>query len=188
MVLCVDEQTSVPPRTRQAPPWAAHRGPPVRVAHEYPRQDALKLCAGFDPRTGKVYATTAVRKRQVDCIAFLEHGDWQIPPTSTTMHVRLDNVRRHKGKQGPAWGAPHPRFVFHLPPGHCSWRHQGEHWFSLLQRKRWPLADVADKHPWAERLMACVAEWNEHARPFRWSTKSVAKVMAKCENPVAKAA
>jgi hypothetical protein len=36
--------------------------------------------------------------------------------------------------------------------------------------------------------MAFVAEWNEQAHPFQWSTKSVAKVMAKCENPVAKAA
>ena len=36
--------------------------------------------------------------------------------------------------------------------------------------------------------MAFVAEWNEHAHPFQWSTKSVAKVMAKCENPMAQAA
>ena len=33
-------------------------------------------------------------------------------------------------------------------------------------------------HP-AERLMAFVAEWNAHAHPFNWSTKSAAKVMAK---------
>jgi hypothetical protein len=28
----------------------------------------------------------------------------------------------------------------------------------------------------AERLMAFVAEWNAHAHPFNWSTKSAAKV------------
>jgi hypothetical protein len=33
----------------------------------------------------------------------------------------------------------------------------------------------------AERLLAFVAEWNAHAHPFQWATKSVAKVMAKCE-------
>jgi uncharacterized protein involved in tolerance to divalent cations len=49
-------------------------------------------------------------------------------------------------------------------------------------------ADFADKKHLAERLMACVAAWNEQAHPFRWSTKSVAKVMAKCDNPVVKAA
>ena len=29
--------------------------------------------------------------------------------------------------------------------------------------------------------MTFVAEWNTQAHPFNWSTKSVAKVMAKCE-------
>jgi uncharacterized protein involved in tolerance to divalent cations len=57
-----------------------------------------------------------------------------------------------------------------------------------LGRKRLQSADFADKKHLAERLMACVAAWNEQAHPFRWSTKSVAKVMAKCDNPVVKAA
>jgi hypothetical protein len=61
-------------------------------------------------------------------------------------------------------------------------------WFSILQRKRLQIADFADKKHLVERLMALVTEWNEHAHPFRWSTKSVAKVMAKCENSVVKAA
>jgi len=65
---------------------------------------------------------------------------------------------------------------------------QVEQWFSILQRQRLQIADFADKQHLAQRLMAFVAEWNEHAHPFRWSTKSVAKVMAKCENPMAKAA
>ena len=65
---------------------------------------------------------------------------------------------------------------------------QVEQWFSILQQKRLQIADFADKKPLAERLLAFVAEWHEHAHPLRWSTKSVAKVMAKCENPVAKAA
>jgi hypothetical protein len=57
-----------------------------------------------------------------------------------------------------------------------------------LQRKRLQIADFADKHHLAERLLAFVAEWNEHAHPFQWSTKSVAKVMAKCASPMDKAA
>jgi hypothetical protein len=66
--------------------------------------------------------------------------------------------------------------------------HQVEQWFSLLQRKRLQIADFADKQQLAERLMAFVAEWNAQAHPFRWSTQSVAQVMAKCENPMTKAA
>jgi len=188
MVLCVDEKTSLQPRTRKAPTLAAQPGQPVRVEHEYIRKGALNLFAGFDTRTGKVYATTAERKRQVEFIAFLEHVDREIARHITTVHVVLDNLRMHKGKQVQAWLAKHPRFVFHFPPVHCSWMNQVEQWFSILQRKRLQIADFADKKHLAQRLIAFVAEWNEYAHPFQWSTKSVAKVMAKCEGPVAKAA
>ena len=176
------------PRTRKAPTLAAQPGHPVRVEHEYPRTGALNLFAGFDTRTGTVYATTAERKRQVEFIAFLEHVDQEMAPHITTIHVVLDNVRRHKGKQVQAWLAKHPRFVLHFPPVHCSWMNQVEQWFSILQRKRLRIADFADKKHLAQRLMAFVAEWNAHAHPFQWSTKSVAKVMATCANPMAKAA
>jgi len=124
----------------------------------------------------------------VECIAFLAQVDRETAPTSTTMPVVLDHVRMQKGTQVHAGLANHPRFVWHFPPGHGSWMHQVEPWCSLLQRKRLQSAAFADKTPLAERLMACVAEWNAQAHPFRWSTKSVAKVMAKCENPMAKAA
>ena len=187
-VLCVDETTSLQPRTRQAPTLVAQPGQPVRVEHEYARKGALNLFAGFDTRTGKVYATTAERKRQAECIAFWEHVDREMAPDITRMHVVLDNLRMHKGKQVQAWLTKHPRFVFVFPPVHGSWMHQVEQWFSILQRTRLRIADFADKQPLAERLMAFVAEWNEHAHPFQWSTKSVAKVMAKCESTMAKAA
>jgi len=188
MVLCVDEKTSLQPRPRKAPTLAAQPGRPVRVEHEYVRKGALNLFAGFDTRTGKVYATTAERKRQVEFITFLEQVEQEIALHITTIHVVLDNVRMHKGKQVQAWLAKHPRFVFHFPPGHCSWMNQVEQWFSILQRKRLRIADFADKQHLSQRLMAFVAEWNDHAPPFQWSTKSVAKVMAKCESPMAKAA
>ena len=188
MVLCVDEKTRVQPRTRTAPTLAAQPGTPVRVEHEYARKGALNLFAGFDTRTGKVYATTAVRKRPVEFIAFLDHVDRESAPVITKIHVVLDNVRIHKGKHVQAWLSQPPRFVLHFPPVHCSWMNQVEQWFSILQRKRLRIADFADKQHLAERLMAFVAEWNAHAHPFQWSTKSLAKVMAKCEHQVVKAA
>jgi hypothetical protein len=188
MVLCVDEKTSLQPRTRKAPPVAAHPGRPVRVAHEYTRKGALHLFAGCDTRTGTVSATTAARKRPGEFLACLAHGDQEMAPHSTTGHVGLDTLRRHTGKQGQAWLTKPPRVVLHCPPVHCSWMPQVEQWFAIWQRKRWRIADCADKQPLAERLMACVAAWHTHAHPLQWSTKSVTKVMAKCENPVAKAA
>lgn len=141
----------------------------------------MTLFAAFDTRTGKVYGLTAERKRPAEFIAFRELLDREIPAAVTTVHGVLDNLRMHKGKQVQAWLAQHPRFVFHHPPVHCSWMNQGEQWFSIRQRKRLCIADFASKAELAERLQAFIREWNEVAHPFQWSTKSVAKIMAKCE-------
>ena len=181
MVLCVDEKTSLQPRTRKSPTLPARPGMPVRVEHEYERKGALNLFAAFDTRTGKVYAHTAERKRQKEFIEFLEKLDQEIPDHIAKIHLVMDNLRMHTGKQVQAWLEKHPRFKFHHPPVHCSWMNQVEQWFSILQRKRLRIADFADKAALAERLQAFIAEWNQVAHPFKWSTKSVAKVMAKCK-------
>ncbi len=181
MVLCVDEKTGLQPRPRKSPSLAAQPGRPVRVEHEYGRCGALNLFAAFDTRTGRVYGRTAERKRQAEFIAFLEQLDREIPATVKTVHVVLDNLRMHKGQQVQAWLAKHPRFIFHQPPVHCSWMNQVEQWFSILQRKRLRIADYADKAALAERLQAYIHEWNQVAHPFKWTTKSVAKVMAQCQ-------
>jgi len=180
-VLCVDEKTSLQPRTRKSPTLAAQPGRPVRVEHEYERKGALNLFAAFDTRTGKVYAHTAERKRQKEFIEFLEQLEREIPAPITKIHLVMDNLRMHTGKQVQAWLEQHPRFKFHHPPVHCSWMNQVEQWFSILQRKRLAIADFADKDHLANRLQAFVTEWNEHAHPFHWSRKSVTKIMAKCE-------
>lgn len=187
-VICVDEMTNVQPRTRLAPTRPARPGRIMRVEHEYKRCGALNLFAGFDTRSGEVYARTAPRKRQVEFIAFLEELDAAIPASGTTVHLVMDNVRMHKGQLVHAWLAAHPRFVCHFPPVHCSWMNQVEQWFSILQRKRLRFADFADLATLAERLLAFVREWNAHAHPFNWSTQSVTKVMAQCATPTALAA
>jgi transposase len=139
------------------------------------------LFAAFDTRTGRVYGMTASRKRQAEFITFLEQLEREIPASVKTIHIVLDNLRMHKGKQVQAWLAKHPRFVFHHPPVHCSWMNQVEQWFGILRRKRLRIVDFASKEHLAERLMAFISEWNEIAHPFNWTSKSVAKVMAKCQ-------
>jgi transposase len=192
VVLCVDEMTSLQPRPRKSKTLATGKDRPTRVEHEYGRCGALNLFAAFNTRTGTVSGMTAARKRQAEFIAFLEQLDREIPTTVTTIHVVLDNVRMHKGKQVQAWLAKHPRFVFHHPPVHCSWMNQVEQWFGIARRKRLRIADFPSKEHLAARLMAFINEWNEIAHPFNWTSKSVAKVMAKCQiedgNPVAMAA
>ena len=103
VVLCVDEMTSLQPRPRKSKTLAAKKDRPTRVEHEYGRCGALNLFAAFDTRTGKVYGSTASRKRQVEFIAFLEQLDREIPATVKTIHVVLDNLPMHKGKQVQEW-------------------------------------------------------------------------------------
>jgi transposase len=181
VVLCVDEKTSLQPRPRKAETLPAQPGQPIRVEHEYTRKGALNLFAAFDTRSGKVYARTADRKRQQEFIEFLEQLDREVPATITTIHLVMDNLRMHTGKQVRAWLEKHPRFKFHHPPVHCSWMNQVEQWFSILQRKRLAIVDFKDKVHLAERLLAFVKEWNEHAHPFNWTKRSVDKVVAKCK-------
>lgn len=194
LVLCVDEKTSLQPRTRTSPTRPAQPGRPVQVEPDYERKGALNLVAACDTRTGKVYGHTAERKRQQEFSAFLELLNRDIPAASTASHGVLDNLRMHKGQQVQAWLAKHPRFVFHHPPVPGSWLNQIEQWFSILPRKRLAIADFADKTEGAERLQAYIKAWNAVAQPFQWSTKAVTKIMAKRgqtlpkDTPVAQAA
>ena len=57
---------------------------------------------------------------------------------------------------------------------------QVEQWFGILKRKRLRIVDFPSKDHLAARLMAFISEWNQIAHPFKWTSKSVAKVMAKC--------
>jgi transposase len=184
-VICVDEKTNLQPRPRTSPTRPARQGQPARVEHEYRRCGALNLFAGFDTRSGHVYAGTAERKRQAEFIEFLEQLDREVPAHITTIHLVLDNLRVHSGKQVRAWLAEHPRFLMHFTPVHCSWMNQVEQWFSILQRKRLRILNFADKGELALRLMAFVLGWNQQAHPFNWTTKSVARIMAACPERMA---
>ncbi len=179
IVLSVDENTSLQPRTRLHPTKPARKGNiPNLVEHEYQRKGALQLFAAFDTRSGKVYGQCHDRKRQKEFIAFLESIDAEIPASTTTIHLVMDNVPTHHGKQVRKWLESHRRFRFHFTPVHCSWMNQVEQWFSILKRKRFRIVDFESKDDLRAKIELFIAQWNEHAHPFNWSTKSVAKIMA----------
>jgi transposase len=179
MVLSVDEKTSLQPRPRPFPTLPAQpQNIPNRHEHEYKRAGALNLFAAFDTRSGKVYGHCYDRKRQQEFIAFLEALEMEIAEHIRTIHLICDNVSTHHGKDVRTWLVEHPRFVVHFTPVHCSWMNQVEQWFSILQRKRLRIVDFASKDHLCTKLEQFIHEWNQHAHPFNWSTKSVAKVMA----------
>lgn len=179
-VLCVDEKTNIQPRKRLSATLAAQPQRPVRLEQEYARDGALNLFAAFNTRSGTVIGWSATRKRADEFISFLELIEATFPADITIIHLVLDNLRVHKGKVAKAWLAQHPRFVLHFPPIHCSWMNQVEQWFSILQRKALALADFENTLALDGMLHGYIAHWNRFAHPFNWTTKSVAKVLAKC--------
>lgn len=182
-VLCLDEKTSLQPRPRLAPTLAAEPGKPVRVEHTYGRTGALNLFAAFDTRSGEVLADTAQRKRAEEFITFLDHLDEKLSPSLATIHLVADNLSVHKSKAVKAWLDLHPRFIFHFPPVHCSWLNQVEQWFSILQRKLLRLPNFAGLDALAKAIEDFIARWNRFAQPFSWTSRSITKVMAKCQPP-----
>ena len=184
MVLSLDENTSLQPRPRVSPTLPAAPDQPIRLEHEYKRDGALNLFAAFDTRTGKVWGYLAPRKRQAELIEFLDELEAAIPTTITTIHIILDNVRMHTGKKVLTWLAQHPRFQWTHPPVHCSWLNQVEQWFGILKRRRLRIQDFSSKAEMAKQIQKFIQQWNETAHPFKWTTKSFDKILAKCEKMI----
>jgi transposase len=179
LVLSLDEMTSLQPRPRRVASRPAQPGRPVQVEHEYRRAGATHLFAAFDTRSGQVYGVTTRRKRQVEYLILLEHLDRSIPASVTTIHLLADNVSVHHGKLVRHWLVTHPRFVAHFTPVHCSWMNPVEQWFGILRRKRLRSPNFTDLAALQQAIHQFIAEWNEIAHPFRWTSASFEKVLAK---------
>jgi len=181
VVLSLDEMPSLQPRPRRTATRPALPGRPLQVEHEYRRAGATHLFAAFDTRSGRVYGVTTRRKRQVEYLTLLEHLDQSIPAAVTTIHLLADNVSVHHGKLVRRWLANHPRFVAHFTPVHCSWMNPVEQWFGILRRKRLRSPNFADLPALQRAIHQFITEWNEIAHPFRWTSRSFEKILAKVD-------
>ena len=185
LVLSLDEMTSLQPRPRRAPTRPAQPGRPVQVEHEYRRAGATHLFAAFDTRSGRVYGVTTRRKRQLEYLTLLEHLDHALPTSVTTIHLLGDNVSVHHGTLVQQWLAAHPRFLAHFTPVHCSWMNPVEQWFGILRRKRLRSPNFADLAALQRAIHQFIAEWNERAHPFRWTSASFEKILANVDAALA---
>lgn len=187
-VMSLDEKTSIQPRPRPTPTKAPRPQKSAKLESTYKRCGALNLLAAFDTRTGEVIGVCRRRKRQVEFIELLEEIDRLTPDHITVIHLVCDNVRMHKGKLTCAWLAKHERFRMHFTPVHCSWMNQVEQWFSIIQRKRLSSPNFPDLNVLEQRILAFIKEWNETAHPFKWTSKSFQKILARVEAALASAA
>ena len=56
-----------------------------------------------------------------------------------------------------------------------------EQWFGILRRKRLRSPNFADLAALQRAILQFIAEWNEIAHPFRWTTASFDKILAKID-------
>jgi transposase len=188
-VLCLDEITSLQPRTRSRATRPAQPDlRPVQLEHEYTRKGATNLLAAFDTRSGEVTGICRPRKRQVEFIELLEEIDRTTSAAITHIHLICDNVSTHHGKLVRAWLERHPRFRMHFTPVHCSWMNQVEQWFSILRRKRLAAPNFTDLAELQSEILHFIKEWNESAHPFTWTPKSFEKILAKVNDALRLAA
>jgi len=178
LVLCEAEQTSRQPRPRRQATRPAKPALPKRVEHAYRRAGAVHLCAAFDPRPGRVYGHCPPRQRPREGITCLAHLDREIPATIKTLPIIGANARAQTGTQAHTWLTTPQRFGVPFTPVQCSGLNPAERWCSIRRRKRWRIVDFASTADLQAQFTPLIAEWNEVAPPFNWTTQSVAKVMA----------
>ncbi len=56
-----------------------------------------------------------------------------------------------------------------------------EQWFGILRRKRLRSPNFPDLAALQQAIHQFIAEWNEIAHPFRWTSASFEKVLAKVD-------
>jgi transposase len=169
LVLSVDEKTAIQAKGRKYPDQPPGPGRARRREFEYVRHGTASLFAALDVHSGEVLAEPIPgRNDSVNFCAFLDDVDRHVDP-ALTIHVVLDNGSSHVSKHTKAWFAAHPRWVPHYTPPHASWVNQVELFFSILQRKVIAKGDFTSRDDLIAKLLAFVTDYDQAARPFRWT-------------------
>lgn len=168
LVLSVDEKTAVPARSRKHPTQPAAPGRVERQEFEYRRHGTASFIAALDVVSGEVLAEPVARNDAAHFCEFLADVDRHVDP-DLTIHLVLDNGASHVAKATKKWLAEHPRFVANYTPKHASWLNQIELFFSILTRRLIRRGEFSSRDELVERVMAFIADYDHHAKPFRWT-------------------
>ncbi len=166
--LSIDEKTSVQARSRKHPGRACAPGRDAHQEFEYVRHGTVSIAAVLDIDTGQVLTEPILKNDAATFTAFLARLDAAIDPTKD-IHAVLDNGSSHTAKKTRAWLAAHPRWHVHWTPPHASWLNQVELWFSNLGKRVIRYGDFATRTDLAEKIEAFTIQYNETARPYRWT-------------------
>jgi len=197
-VLSTDEMTGIQALERAAPALPMRPGKVERREFEYIRHGTQSLIANFEVATGRVVAPSLGPTRtEADFAAHIARTVAADPEAGYVFLVDQLNTHQSaslvrvvaefegdaadlgvKGESGILHSMtsraaflsdPCRRIQFVYLPKHTSWLNQIEIWFSILVRRLLRRASFPSTDDLRERILAFIAYFNQHAKPFRWT-------------------
>jgi transposase len=183
VVLCVDEKSQVQALDRTRPVLPLRPGIPERQTHDYIRHGTTSLFAALEVATGKVIGKCQRRHRSQEFLKFLQEVDRQLP-TSTDVHIVMDNYGTHKTPLVKRWFARHTRYHVHFTPTSASWLNQVERFFAEITQRRIRRGTFSHVRELEQAIHAYLEQHNRDPKPFVWTASSddiLDKVKRFCE-------
>lgn len=177
VVLCCDEKTQVQALDRTQPVLPIDFGKTEKRTHDYIRHGTTNLFASLNVRTGEVMADCFPRRRTQEFLRFMNRVVARYPKDQE-IHVIVDNLSTHVGKDIDKWLARNKNVTFHYTPTGSSWLNQVEIWFGIITRQAIRRGTFTSVPHLIKKIKDYVQDWNEHAEPFEW-TASPGEIIAK---------
>ena len=169
-VLCADEKTQIPIRTRCHPLVPPGPGQAMRVEHEYRRHGVCAYLAARDVHRARLFGRV-VRKISITAFDALVAEVMAHAPYRSARRVFwiVDGGTIHRGTRAvDRLQARFPNLVLVHLPTHASWLNQIEIYFSILQRKALTPADFESQAAVAMRILGFQHHYQQLAKPFGW--------------------
>jgi transposase len=170
LVLCVDEKSQIQALNRTQPILPLRPGLPTRMSHDYERHGTTSLFAALEVVSGRVHGRCFPKHTHVEFIDFLKSIDKRY--RRRDIHLICDNYGTHKHPAVRAWLAEHPRFRLHFTPTSASWLNLVERWFGLITQQAIRRGSFDTVWKLERAIQRFIANWNEDAKPFRWTASS----------------
>lgn len=168
VVWSVDEKTGIQAKSRINPTKPAVPAVSRRQEFEYKRHGTAVLFAGLNVHEGTVAGWVTDSSRSVNFVEFL--GDL-VDQTAEglELHCIVDNLSAHGTPGVETFLDEHPHVFLHNTPTHASWLNQVELFFSIMQRRLIRYGEFDSVDDLGDRIIGFINDYNEAARPFRWT-------------------
>lgn len=167
VVLSVDEKTQIQALDRTQPVLPISFGAAEQRTHDYVRHGTTNLFAALDVVTGRVTGSCKPKRTTRDFLSFMDQVVHEYPERE--LHVIVDNLSTHSGKEVDRWLTEHPRVRFHHTPVGSSWLNQVEIWFGILTSQAVRRGTFGSVRILIDTINTYIASWNDHAKPFQWT-------------------